>query len=235
MDFIYSITPDGWISFIGSILGFIGVIITIRYTKKQFEIDKRISIKPYLNMELSSDYRHSGGHLGIFEINRLKNSKLYEDTTLVMNFQNLGQGNCLECELVKIMVDNKNIDDECSEYEYGYMGSIKVDSNKIMEIIFTIFYEDILDSLKKKYVGKNINDCPKISSNFKYLHPFKNIELQFEYKDILDNKYRKKIVMETSLIFNIYNEKYIWEISDIKFNDILYQLNDNLTTEKLVK
>ena len=83
----FNVTGDGWLSLLGSILSFAGVFITIKYTKKQFKDDKRISIKPYLDIKLkpASDRVDS---LGIFSINKIKYLSFSERTNLGIEITN---------------------------------------------------------------------------------------------------------------------------------------------------
>lgn len=236
--FIDGTSLDAQLSFIGSILGgilsFAGVWITIRYTRKQFKDDKRISVKPYLDIKLNYfNIDKSILSFGNFSINKLKDNKYkhdYEEEDILIEINNLGQGHCLECKLVKIIIDNKNINDE-----YGYIGNLTVNENILRKIKFKTYYGDIVEKIKKKYIDKNIDDCPEEFKQFTYNHLLKEVELQFEYKDVLDNKYRKTIVIEVFIKFDILAEKHIWEISDMKFNDIYFEINGNLITEEQIK
>ncbi|WP_343009141.1 hypothetical protein, partial [Blautia obeum] len=148
MNFICGITEDGWISFIGSILGFIGVIVTIVHTKKQFEKDKRISVKPYLDVKLkhSSESLYS---LGLYTITEMANINLYDEDNIGLEITNLGQGNCLNCKLIEVRLNNKKISDECM-----YIGNMKVDESILRELTFVTWYGDILEEIKKKCMGK---------------------------------------------------------------------------------
>lgn len=240
MKFDFTVTGDGLFSFLGSLLSFIGIFITIRYTKKQFKDemkmsekqfkdDKRISVKPYLDIKLKWTSKDLSS-FGIFEIGKFKNYNIHEKSDIGLEFTNLGQGNCLDCKLVKIIIDDKNLKDE-----YGYIGNLKLDENALRKITFITWYENILEEVKREYIGKNINDCPKEFEEFAYKYLLKKVELQFEYKDVLDNKYRKTIIIEVFIKFDILAEKYIWEISDIKFNDIYFEINGNLITEEQIK
>lgn len=243
--FIDNTELDTQLSFIGSLLGgvlsFLGVFITIRYTKKQFkeEIkmseeqfkeDKRISIKPYLDIRLK-EYNNEGiAHLGIFTINDFKNLNLYKQSNIGVEITNLGQGNCLECKLVGVKINDKKIDDEIV-----YISNLKISESILVKITFMQWYGDILEEIREKSIGKNIGNSYENFKKSICSDTLNVIELQFEYKDVLENKYNKNIVIETYIDFNILNEKYIWEVSDIEFHDICYEINGNLTTEELIK
>lgn len=246
MNFIYSIfnsiskvSLNEWVSFIGSVLGLFGAVITIIYTKKQFkeniktsEEQSKYGVKPYLDIKLKQ-IRKSTFSFGLYSINKLNgvnSTNTYECEDIGIEINNLGQGNCLDCKLVKIIIDDKIVNDE-----YGYIGNLKVDENALREITFKTYYGNILNEVKEEFIGKNINDCPKEFEEFAYNHLLKEVELQFEYKDVLDHKYRKTIVIEIFIKFDILAEKYIWEISDIKFNDVYFKINGNLTTEEPIK
>lgn len=236
MNFIYSIvngisevSPDGWASFIGSALSFIGIFITIAFTKKQFKDDKKISVKPYLDIKLKWTSK-APSSFGIFTIGKFKNSNLHKKSDIGLEFTNLGQGNCLECKLVKIIIDGKNVNDE-----YGYIGNLKVDEKRLREITFITWYENTLEEIKDEYIDKKLEDCPEEFKQFRSKRLLKEVELQFEYKDVLENKYRKSIVIEIFMRFDILAEKPRWEIDNIKFYDIYPKINETLTTEKPIK
>lgn len=230
MNFICGITEDGWISFIGSILGFIGVIITIVHTKKQFEKDKRISVKPYLDVKLkySSESLYS---LGIYTINKMANINLYDEDNIGLEITNLGQGNCLNCKLIEVRLNNKKISDECM-----YIGNMKADESILRGLTFVTWYGDILEEIKKKCMGKPREECTDQSEDDIYRYPVNKIEMKFEYKDVLDNKYSKTIVIDVFIIFKIHTEgSPYFEVKNINFESVTYEINGNMTTEELIK
>lgn len=233
MDF--KVTGDGCIALIGIIVGYFGVYKTIKKSEeqfkeeikrseKQFKDDKRISVKPYLDIKLK-ELLKSTNSFDFISINKLKNLNLYEKSFIGIELSNLGQGNCLDCKLIEIKIDGRKINDGLN------VGSIGVNESILREITFKTYYGDILNEVKEEFIGKNTKDYEEFT--YKYL--LKEVELQFEYKDVLDNKYRKTIIIEVFIKFDILAEKYIWEISDIKFNDIYFEINGNLTTEELIK
>lgn len=226
---IYSVTADGWISLIGSILSFGGIFITIRFTKKQFEKDKRITVKPYLDVKLKYLTEHIGSRAFI-TINKLKNINLYEIDEIGIEIANLGLGNCLKCSLVEIRL-NGNIIEEDSIY----IGNLKVDENKIFEITLRTIYGDILEEIKEKYIGKNIEGSYEAFNDKINRETLNKIELQLEYKDVLDNRYSKNIVIETFILFNILTEKYCFQVSNIEFKGTFYEINENLTSESYLE
>lgn len=226
---IYSVTADGWIALIGSILSFWGIFITIIFTKNQFEKDKRINVKPYLDIRLAH-VKENTSSFGIFTINTLKNMNLYEVDKIGIELMNLGLGNCLKCKLLEIKLNGCVVDDEIK-----YIGNLRVDENKIYEITFRTVYGDILEELKKKYVGNNIGSEFKEFNDNVNKETLNRIELKFEYKDILDNTYNKSVVIETFIEFNILTEKHWFEVSNIEFNNTFYEINEGLTSESYLK
>lgn len=229
MNFIYSITPDGWISFIGIIVGFIGVIITIKHTKKQSEDDKKTSVKPYLDIKLENLF-NSTNSFDFITTNKLKNLNLYDKSSIGIEIGNLGQGNCLECKLIAIRIDGRKVNKGLN------LGSIKVDKNTLREVTFKTYYGDILNEVNEEFIGKNIKDCPAEFENGTYKYHLNQIEMEFEYKDVLDNKYSKNIVIDVFIIFNIIlGESPFFKVSSIEFNKVLYEINETLTTEKPIK
>ncbi|MDM8128738.1 hypothetical protein QUV80_09670 [Paraclostridium benzoelyticum] len=81
-----------------------------------------------------------------------------------------------------------------------------------------------------------MEDYPDKFEYCTYKYFLNKIEMQFEYKDVLENKYSKNIVIDVFIIFNIIlGESPFFKISNIEFNGVLYNINGNLTTEKLIK
>lgn len=226
--FIANTESADQLSFIGSLLGgilsFAGVWLTIIYTRKQFKDDKRISVKPYLDIKLKN-LSNSTDSFAFIAINKLKNLNLYEESFIGIELSNLGQGNCLECKLIAIRIDGRKVNNGVN------VGSVRATDDSISrKITFKTYYGDILNEVKEKFIEKNIKDYEDTYNSL-----LKEVELQFEYKDVLDNKYRKTIVIEVFIKFDILAEKYVWEISDIKFKDVYFKINENLTTENLIK
>ncbi|EJT5934039.1 hypothetical protein N2W41_001766 [Clostridium perfringens] len=226
---IYSVTADGWISLIGSIISFVGIFITIKFTKKQFEKDKRITIKPYLDIRFKI-LTEATSSLGFVNINKLKNINLYEVDDIGIEIGNLGQGNCLKCNLVGIKLNGKYIDNDLK-----YIGNIKVDESKVFEITFRTLYGDILEEFREKYIGSNIGDNYELFKENICRKTLNIIELQFEYKDVLDNKYSKSIVIETFIIFDFLTSKNPFEVGEIMFRYVHYEINDKLTNENFLE
>lgn len=228
MNFIYSIEADGWISLLGSVLSFVGIFITIDYTKKQFKEDKRISIKPYLDITLKCPK-----NIGIIEtitINKLEKLNLYDERNIGIEITNLGQGTCLECKVIEIRLNGKKNNDESI-----YIGNIKTDENILRDITCITWYGDILEKIKNKYIGKNIEGGYDEFKSRMSRDTLNVIELQFEYKDVFDNKYNKTIAIETFIVFNPLQENDIYQVSDIEFYDVFFEVNEKLTNEKLIK
>ncbi|GAA0103328.1 hypothetical protein UT300012_40450 [Paraclostridium bifermentans] len=227
--FIAKTEPSDQLSFIGSLLGgilsFAGVWLTIIYTKKQFKDDKRISVKPYLDIKLKN-LSNSTNSFDLIAINKLNNLNLYEESFIGIELSNLGQGNCLECKLISIRIDGRKVNNGLN------IGSIGVTDGSILrEITFITWYGDILTEINEKQIDKRVKNCPDEFEYCTYKYPLNKIEMEFEYKDVLDNKYSKNIVIDVFIIFNIVlGEKQIFE-----FNSVRYEINENLTIEKLIK
>lgn len=227
-NFISEITSDGWIALLGIIVGFSGVYKTIKNSEEQFKEDKRISIKPYLDIKLKNSTIDVCS-LGFFKINEFKNRVLDDLDDIVIEITNLGQGNCLDCKLIEIRIDGKKVNDEDR-----YIGNLKVDENMLRQITFNTWYGDVLDQLKT-YIGKNLNDCPNEFEDMIYRHFVNEIEMEFEYKDVLENKYRKTIPIDVFIIFIIYlGHSPHFKVENIVFNTVSYEVNGNLITEKSI-
>ncbi|MCR6515305.1 hypothetical protein M4I33_10540 [Clostridium sp. LY3-2] len=227
IDWVNHTTPDGWLSLWGSILGFVGIIWTIKHTKKQFNKEKKINVKPFLNVDLIN-HKENGRSLGLIEINQFKNRNMYEDTKIGLEISNLGLGNCLGCKLIEINKQGRSINEDNI-----FIGNIKKDSSVVHNIKFIIWYGDILDNYKKKYVGGKIKD---FSESYRTLEEEINkseinrIEIVFLYKDVLDTVYKKSVYLDIGVIFNIKTND-IHYIEDIEFSRIYYRIKENYQKE----
>jgi len=213
--FYKNTTADGWLSFLGSLFGFVIIFITIQHERKQFNEDKRMNIKPYLDITFEgvkeSEWNNS---LGLIPINDTKmNINIYNEDERSVVITNLGLGHCLECMLIDMKLNGKNFN--ILNEEPIYIGKLKIDSTKKYKLKFKVWYGDIQERLRKQYKGTHIRDNKKIKEEI-YNETLNTLELLLEYKDILGNKYNKTIVLNISIDFELEYDS-MFKVKDILF------------------
>lgn len=199
--FYKNTSPDGWLGVIAALLGFSGIFITIRHTDKQFREDKRISVKPYLNMtnicEITSDSLNPHNIIFIngdgFNRNCLKRFNL----KIKLEFENLGIGNALDCRILSITSTSKIYKLVGEDIVFG-----AISSNKNKDIRLEIEYYDDGHIENKIYNYKASNITQEIHEYIRK-ETSRDIEILVEYKDILNNWYEKKFVLECFLDANL--------------------------------
>ncbi|MGL4572006.1 MAG: hypothetical protein ACRCVJ_13180 [Clostridium sp.] len=222
-----SVTSDGWVSLIGSALSFLGIFITINYTRKQFKEDKRIDVKPFLNIKLKS-LENDICSLGFFKINSSNINKPSKEKVGV-EFDNLGLGHCLKCKLVEVKLNNKNI-----QQEVCFIGNIKKSESITKGISLYVYYGDILEGFKNKYYGKKMLDYDDGFGNLENKireYTKSRLELIIEYYDVLGNKYKKSWYLDVFIVFNIKTNE-IFLIEDFEFERVEYEIEEN--SEKII-
>ncbi|WP_346935317.1 hypothetical protein [Clostridium sp.] len=215
--FYKNVSPDGWLGFITALLGFSGIFITIRHTNKQFNEDKRISVKPYLDLSISKVIRpklgndlytakdYSFSYSGNIWINADSGLGCY-DLQCRLDIKNLGMGNALDCRILSVRPTSPfDIEDN------RVLGVIE--PNKSGEISINIKYYDDDSKNKVLTVYKEFNKSEQI---YEYINnqTTRDIILLIEYKDILNNCYKKEFTLKCNLA--VYLESYNDTIKEIK-------------------
>lgn len=251
VQFVYFIGLDNWITILCSFIGLLGVYLTIQFTRNQFREDKRIGIKPHLDLKLKDKIC-----LGLdLTVDKNVNEKFCNneetyfvdkknmDGDIVVSFfyieldlENIGLGHALNYKIVDIY--GENLESEIKEN----LKTIKKESkSKIWLIVYKyITQEDInlLDKVKNDYsqVDKILlskltfkaHENPTIQDKLK-TNSEENIYIDIEYNDLLGNKYKKIFCLE------LYFDLFI----DFKKNECLLdgkvRVSDEKNREYLIK
>ncbi|MDM0609233.1 hypothetical protein QTH02_14040 [Clostridium perfringens] len=219
---------DSWtigVGFYGALLGGLGTIIAfivtsqqtnkiqnenVKLLKEQFYEDKRIGVKPFLDINISNiSNATKGNSLYLNKYNSIirKNITFIDckNDQLIIEFNNIGLGPAINIKLIGVNVDNEKIDIKFDNFRKN-IGSININENKFLIINFNT----VLD--ENKLSKENFESREDLKSKLKILDF--NIKFKFRFCDILENEYDK--------IFKIKISNYI----DFKYIDYVVLAND---------
>lgn len=241
---------DSWaigVGFYGALLGGLGTIIAFLFTsyqaqkgqellKEQFYEDKRIGVKPFLDVNISNiNNINKSKYLNLNGINSIvrKNVDLakYKNSELIIEFNNIGLGPAINIELIEI---NTNNDKVCIDFELfrKNIGSININENKFLLINFNTLLDET--KLPKSHFESTEDAKSKLNPlNF-------DIEFKFRFYDILENKYDKFLKIK---ILNRYQFQYIHCIElpngnkaiDCIKNELEFKIIENKYNQNLVR
>lgn len=224
--FVNFISVDNWVAITCSFVGLLGVYLTIQYTRKQFKIDKRMEIKPYLDLSMDeiSFFSKDSYIIGV-AIDEWKDEEVYSlkmsgdlpkevvkgTFRVKFNLENIGLGNAIHLKLIDIISDDRKWEN-CRENvniikkDNGltiFMEIEKVIKEKIIKEK-TLELEDIIN-----IYGKPHNESFKIDTKKYPYGKFiedeiskiseEQIYIVFEYEDMLNNKYKKTFCLQMYL------------------------------------
>lgn len=218
---------DSWtigVGFYGALLGGLGTIIAfivtsqqtnkiqnenVKLLKEQFYEDKRIGVKPFLDINISNiSNATKGNSLYLNKYNSIirKNITFIDckNDQLIIEFNNIGLGPAINIKLIEVNVDNEKIDIKFDNFRKN-IGSININENKFLIINFNT----VLD--ENKLAKENFESREDLKSKLKILDF--NIKFKFRFCDILENEYDK--------IFKIKISNYI----DFKYIDYVVLAN----------
>ncbi|MFR1315341.1 MAG: hypothetical protein ACLSBN_06610 [Clostridium perfringens] len=231
---------DSWaigVGFYGALLGGLGTIIAFLVTsflnikiqkennfllKEQFSQDKRLTIKPYLDLSWYDTDRNDiisiNKNNPIKLIKNFPNFKCYQD---LLEINNLGLGPAIDVKITKMTLNNRDI---ILDEDITWFNSININSKKFFGIDLAILE---INEEKQKLYG-NIDEIEKKYNQSKELY------FRIEYGDILDNKYIKDVylIITTNSIIEYNNDEDLYEMIDFSYS---IETNENKCYEKLKK
>lgn len=209
---------DSWtigVGFYGALLGGLGTIIAfivtsqqtnkiqsenVKLLKEQFYEDKRINVKPFLDINISSIC--DATKEGYYDLNKdyaFKKSNnnniiIFANDELMLNIKNVGIGPAINIKFIKIKFDEKinivnNIKDNINNINLEKfninLGALHINESKFLKTYFNL----IDANLNKRYFDSQneISELVKLADHY--------IEFTIEFNDILENLYEKKVVI----------------------------------------
>lgn len=234
LKFIKWVGLDNWITLLSSLIGLVGVYLTIQFTRNQFNEDKRIGIKPHLNLIIKNthcsgeyivqkDIDIEYGDYDIYSVHReriIGNEESISFFSIDLSIENIGLGHALNYKILNIY--GKNID----PYIMENLSIIKKESesNILLEIHkhVTTEFISLLDKINNDAEEKQNILIDSIVENTPFQKIYKNptvrqvlkddskekIYIDIEYSDLLTNRYKKTFCLELYFDLAMNNQDY---------------------------
>lgn len=163
----------------GSLLGFLGVIITILYTQKQVTkqrkeadlirlSDNAITVMPYMHIEYKSQSQYRSYDRYVLSLqDKHKSIELSKTIFINLDFKNKGRGSMIDLELFNSVISSNKTDRQSNSDKY--------------------LKKDFLDISEQLNLSLEIKYSPKEKSGQHFY-----VEIHFEYKDVFFNRYKEK-------------------------------------------
>lgn len=209
---------------ISASIGLLGVYWTIQYTRNQFNDDKRMGIKPYLDLSICNEdfankftastedkeyknsygsYFNSSTYYVDLKSDCFKNGSLgffYAE----LDLENIGLGHAIDCKVVGIYGENNitRITEDISILKKDYKSKIFLVITKVLKNEYVDLLEKFINcEEEKEKVREKFWLNKKFPNNYTVLDKLKNqsreeIYIDIEYKDMLNNKYKKTFCLE---------------------------------------
>ena len=120
LHFLNLLEVDHLITLLSSLIGLVGVYLTIQFTRNQFNEDKRIGIKPHLNLIVKNthcsgkyiiqkDIADEFSDYDVYSVYRERIIENYKDISYLfieLSIENIGLGHALNFKIVDIYGEN---------------------------------------------------------------------------------------------------------------------------------
>lgn len=213
------IDNNAWASFLGSYLGSIiggllslfGIIMTIRFTRNQNNKDRELQVRPYFDFTLKDNNdaildKKQIAYIGFgFEEdkeNNAKRSPVLEEALIV---HNIGVGTAIKCKLNYHISDTgRDIFPVLQAFSANrrYSSSILPGGKGVIQFCILLNFQPIMSNM---VINENGFIYLKDKEETRYKNF--NIDLEVSYSDILENRYKQKIVLEAFVYTKISGDK----------------------------
>ena len=217
-----NITNGEWAGFLGSYLGAIigaivsllGIAATIVFTNNQNRKDRELQVLPFFVVRYEQTDAPTRRKLSLGRLNYKcdpwqKNTDTKPHIDGMVLLQNVGVGVAIDCNIsdLRINEEREYVPTLSIARETPYGRSLKIGE----EASFTIHIELNCQKLSKTDFGDQIDESlpilikdlkPGVSDRYKNF----SIEMDFDYYDILGNKYRQELRFEAKYVILCYFE-----------------------------
>lgn len=202
-----NVDNSDWVAFLGSYIGaligafttLVGLVITINFTRKQTNEDRRLALAPYLKYDMykqvALDKKHDISILHVID----NNENVYVNCSVAI--KNVGMGVLIDFKIYNITYDDKSL---------GY--TIQGDClEKNAEWLMLIDIRLRLDEIKDETLIKNPPDCLNEYSPPTNCRKGGILFFTVGYRDIIGNKYEQDIKIEMAIGYISKTGKLGWE------------------------
>ncbi|ELC8386676.1 hypothetical protein QYB57_000357 [Clostridium perfringens] len=244
---------EDWLSFLGSyggaLIGFLGIILTILYTKISLKEEKRLEVKPYIYFkkisyvevdnteDIIENYLKYIWHNTVYIFYSEETCREDKEAKFYFKLDNLGLGSMIDCKIVGISFSENDCYSFATNVTKQYIGTVlrgeSIDKFKL-EIVYNIPAKEF-SNLNKTYlidIDADLDSFNKTTASIRK-NTLKNIIIEFEYKDILGNKYRNEICLKFYLEYGMsLDDEQGIILSDIEPR---ISIDEEKSKEKLIK
>ena len=219
------ISNSDWVGFLGSYIGtiisciisLVGIIWTIRFTRKQNRADRELQIRPYFDIVCSTFNGYPDawkGYIQIVTYSNLDNTNDKAGTT-VLYFKNVGQGSAINVNFVV------SIESATFQYEAGYnnqnalVSGYSVSANERAAITIDVYCNRPVPN--KELIEEYLKNAEQLKTcypdNFIFI-------VQMTYGDLLGNSFNQKLKFKVTYgLKQAIDDEYVYEC-DINIIDI---------------
>lgn len=187
---------------IGAIFSFIGIIITIRYTRMENRHDRELQIRPFCLISTCNTLPEEILANLYFHYSTEQESCVFNYDTvskkrIILEIKNIGIGPAINCKLKQNSIltycfNNSNESIDTHKHEELLFNCIN--SEKSIYIPYTITYLPPNND-RKAIWGESIDEC---ANNLWRLYPKCILHFTFEYTDFIQTKYEQDFSLEIS-------------------------------------
>lgn len=225
LKFLRWVGLDNWITLFSALIGLGGVYLTIQFTRSQFNEDKRVGIKPHLNLICKDvscwgdyivesdidDKFYTDNPYHLFRKMSFGNDESFSIFYIALAIENIGLGHALNFRIINIYGENTQISimENLSIIKKENELKVLLEVEKYVQTKFISLLDQANnnDLEKDKLLmdtfssGVLFQEHPKDSKDLtvtdKLINQSKEkIYIDVEYDDLLKNKYRKTFCIE---------------------------------------
>lgn len=249
LKFLRWVGLDNWITLFSALIGLGGVYLTIQFTRSQFNEDKRVGIKPHLNL-ICKDVSCWGDYIvesdiddkfytdnlyHLFRKMNFGNDESFSIFYIALAIENIGLGHALNFRIINIYGENTQISimENLSIVKKENELNIFLEAEKYVTTEFINLLDQANnDDLERKKLftdifasGSIFQKYPKDYNDLTVKDKLRNqskekIYIDVEYNDLLKNKYKKTFCIELSFDLALKNGNNK-PLIDAKFREYL--------------
>lgn len=234
VNFLNFLGVDNLITILSALIGLIGVYLTIQFTRNQFNEDKRIGIKPHLNLIVKNihcsgkniiqkDRAYEFSDYDTYSVHRERIVGNYKDTSyflIELSIENIGLGHALNFKILDIYGENidayikENLSIIKKEDESKILLEVhKYITSDLLDLLYTLNNDKeeklnvLISSIVENTPDQKIYENPNIDQILRN-NSKEEIYIDIEYHDLLSNRYKKTFCLELYFDLSMNNQDH---------------------------